>query len=755
MPNPKWILVSNRLPVSVDKLTGKIQQSSGGLVTALLGIDAGTKRTWVGAGQGNLSGPQLNRALRADSNDISYEPVDVPDKLYSEYYNGMCNDVLWPLLHYESQRVYFTSKRWDAYQKVNELFAEGILKVAGKNDLIWIHDFHLFLVPDLVRQARKDLKIGFFLHTPFPSAEIFRQLQVRNEILSGILASDLVGFHDYSYLRHFATSVNELMGGEPELFGLKFKSKRVELGVFPVSIDTNRLHASAAKKPVETKCAELRKSWHGDQVILGIDRLDYIKGIPLRLHAFRRLLETRPEARGRVRLVQIAVPSRIDVPEYADLKAETERLVGEINGAFGTVNYLPIHYHFTSVSNEHLLALYRESDVLYVSSKRDGMNLVAVEYLCCQSERDPGVVVLSEFTGAHSNLSNTLSVNPWDVDAAAATLWKAITLPRSERVALHAPMLEYLLSYTATEWARSFTDSLAVAKRETALQSDTVHIDSELPQAVRKALKQAAVSDKPIVFASGLTGLFAADPKEDFAGPFRFPQALRQLQLLTTNEKVHCVIISGRDPRVLDRQLRNIKCDRAAEYGAFYRPFNGKWKALPSVPFSSWIAQVNKLMTAAARRTPGTVVERRRSSLLWSYRSAPPGFGEYQARRLYYDLRSGLANLPVFVEHRRKGIEVRPNECQKGHFVRWYLRNDTPLKRALVVAIGDDETDEDLFKAINERGGISIKVGSGLTAAQYRIGGQSELPRLLNLLRTELLDGGAKASKAPKVRRRK
>lgn len=733
MPTPKWILVSNRLPVSLDKRTGNIQRSSGGLVTALLGIDSGTQRVWVGAGQGNISRNELNRALRKAGDEITYDPVHIADDLYADYYNGMCNDVLWPLLHYESQRVYFNPKRWNAYKKVSALFAEAVLRNARSGDLVWIHDFHLFLVPELVRQVRPDLRIGFFLHTPFPSAEIYRQLPVRKEILHGVLASDLVGFHDYSYLRHFATSVNELLGGEPELFALKFKSRRVELGVFPVSINTQQLHQSAVRAPIRKLAGKLRQSWNDDQVILGIDRLDYIKGIPLRLQAFRRLLESEPRARGRVRLVQIAVPSRIDVPEYADLKAETERLVGEINGAFGTVDYLPIHYHFTSVTHDHLLALYRESDVLYVSSTRDGMNLVAVEYLCCQDEENPGVVVLSEFTGAHSNLSNTLSVNPWDIDAAAATLWQAITLPRGERVSLHKPMLEYLLSYSATEWARSFTDSLVAAQNKKNKTREPELIRARLPRAFTATLKDLKKGDRPILLASGFTGVLANDPKDDEQE--RRPAVLKQLRLLVSNLNAKCVVVSGRDSRALDRSLRTIRCDRAAEYGAFFRAYPDKWKALPSVPYGSWFPQVTRLMEDAARRTPGTSVHKRRSALIWSYKGAPSEFGEYQARRLYYDLRSGLANLPVFVEQRRKAIEVRPNECQKGHFLRWYLRNDPTLKRAFVIAVGDDETDEDLFKSTNERGGISIKVGAGETCAQYRLESRDDVSRFLEMLR--------------------
>lgn len=319
------------------------------------------------------------------------------------------------------------------------------------NDLVWVHDYHLMLLPAMLREeignSKKNVKFGFFLHTPFPSSEIYRILPVRNEILLGLLHCDLIGFHTYDYARHFLSSCSRILGLATTPNGVEFQGKIVTVGAFPIGIDPEKFAEGLKKPKVQERIATLEKKFQGVKVIVGVDRLDYIKGVPQKLHALEVFLTEHPEWIGRVVLVQVAVPSRGEVEEYQNLRAVVNELVGRINGKFGTVEFMPIHFMHKSVAFEELIALYNISDVCLVSSTRDGMNLVSYEYIATQQDRH-GVMILSEFTGAAQSLNGSIIVNPWNTEELADAIHDAVTMSDEHRLANYQKLAKYVNKYT-------------------------------------------------------------------------------------------------------------------------------------------------------------------------------------------------------------------------------------------------------------------------------------------------------------------
>ena len=400
--------------------------------------------------------------------------------------------MLWPALHYELNRVRYEQDHLEDYRKVNKIFCQKILKLAKKNDLIWVHDYHLFLLPGyLKKKLNKTNKIGFFLHVPFPSSEMYRQLTPRREILTELIKADLIGFHDFSYLRHFSRTVYDIIGLTTTQMEIKGEGVHAKLGVFPVSIPTKDLikNGQTKKTQAEIKRINLKgnKKMH---YLLGVDRLDYTKGIPQKLDAFEHFLETNPSYQGRVQLIQIAVPTRTEVEEYVELRQEVEQKVGAINGKYAKINYTPIKYINRSVSLNELLALYRSTDALFVTSLRDGMNLVCLEYVVSQEDKSSGVVLLSEFAGAKATLSHALSINPHNLEKTSLKIKMALEMPKEEKNKRNSIMKNYLLGYDSSHWAEDFMNSLDNIKIEKGHFSKNLDHFTHLQMVKKKAKNQ-------------------------------------------------------------------------------------------------------------------------------------------------------------------------------------------------------------------------------------------------------------------------
>ncbi|CAG5160132.1 uncharacterized protein ALTATR162_LOCUS5745 [Alternaria atra] len=462
----RLLLVSNRLPITIKRSDeGKydMSMSSGGLVSGLSGLSKTTTFQWYG--WPGLEVPEdetegLNAQLKEKYNAV---PVMLDDELADRHYNGFSNEIMWPLFHYHPGEITFDESAWDAYTEANRLFAKAVAKDVQDNDMVWVHDYHLMLMPAMLREelgnTKKNVKIGFFLHTPFPSSEIYRILPVRNEILLGVLHCDLIGFHTYDYARHFLSSCSRILGLATTPNGVEFQGKVVTVGAFPIGIDPEKFDEGLQKPKVQERIAALEKKFQGVKLIVGVDRLDYIKGVPQKLHALEVFLTEHPEWIGKVVLVQVAVPSRQDVEEYQNLRAVVNELVGRINGKFGTIEFMPIHFMHKSVSFDELIALYAVSDVCLVSSTRDGMNLVSYEYIATQEKRH-GVMILSEFTGAAQSLNGSLIVNPWNTEELADAIHDAVTMGDEQRSLNYQKLSKYVRKYTSAWWGESFVTEL-------------------------------------------------------------------------------------------------------------------------------------------------------------------------------------------------------------------------------------------------------------------------------------------------------
>jgi trehalose 6-phosphate synthase/phosphatase len=459
------IIVSNRLPVTASVVDGELRlaRSVGGLATGLNSHHERSGGLWIGwpGGTEALAGidpAELARRLAA----LGTVPVMFSADEIARYYGHMSNGVLWPLFHYQVDQIPLHVTDWDVYEMANARFADAVVANHRPGDRVWVHDYQLMLVPALVRQRIPDARIGFFLHIPFPSSEVFATLPSRAAVLRGLLGADLVGFHTAAYARHFTSTVQRVLGVPTQPGGTPIRiqhgGRETEVNVFPMGVDAAALSARARSGAVSV-VLERTRSPANMALFLGVDRLDYTKGIPRRLLAFEQLLLRHPELHERVRLVQLAVPSREAVGAYQRIRRQVDGLVGRINGAFGSARWTPIHYLYRSVSKDELLALYRAAAVMLVTPIRDGMNLVAKEFVAARVDED-GVLVLSEFVGAAAELSAALAVNPYDVDGSAEVYYRALTMPHAERRSRMQAMRARVAAYDVHTWSASFLDAL-------------------------------------------------------------------------------------------------------------------------------------------------------------------------------------------------------------------------------------------------------------------------------------------------------
>jgi trehalose 6-phosphate synthase/phosphatase len=442
-----------------------VHPSSGGLATGLRIPHQRSGGLWIGW-PGDITHLNDDQALQLDEQlrDMQVVPVRLDQDEQRIYYEHICNGVLWPLCHDRIDQLPLHVDGWDVYERVNQRFADLVVEHYQPGDLIWIHDYHLLRLPKLLRDRLPDARIGFFLHIPFPTPEIFFTLPTRRWLVEGIMGADLVGFHTRRYRGHFTAALRRLFGIEPKADGsVLWSSRRVALGIFPMGVDAADIAARAADPVVLDERAALRSGV--DRLLVGIDRLDYSKGIPRRLLAFERLLHNHPEWRERVRLIQVAVPSRSAVRAYRRFRRDVDALVGRINGELATPAWSPVHYIYNTVAESTLLALYRAADAMLVTPVRDGMNLVAKEFVASRVDED-GVLVLSEFAGAVDELEDALIVNPYDIDSVADALHAALTMAGMERRARMRTLRAQVMEHDVHRWAADFLDALAKTRRK-------------------------------------------------------------------------------------------------------------------------------------------------------------------------------------------------------------------------------------------------------------------------------------------------
>jgi len=730
----RLLIVSNRLPVRVvTKADGspQIEPSSGGLATGLSAPHERTNGLWIGW-PGELTGAddeqraEIDRALH----ERRLVPVPLTAEEVKRYYEEFSNGVLWPLFHYLLYALPHEASGFDVYRHVNERFADVVAAHWRPGDRIWVHDYQLLLVPELVRRRCPGARVGFFLHIPFPSSEIFRMLPHREALLRGMLGADVLGFHTASYLRHFASSALRVLGAPSEVDRVRWAGREVRLGAFPMGIDAASFAETALEPAVEREARELRAS--GDtRILLGVDRLDYTKGIPRRLLAYERLLERHPELREKVRLVQVAVPSREDVDAYQTFRSQADELIGRIHGAFATARWVPVHWMYRGFSHEEVVALYRSADVMLVTPIRDGMNLVAKEFVASRTDGD-GVLVLSEFAGAASELAEALQVNPFDIEGMAATFHRALVMPEPERRSRMAALRRRVLAADVHRWAARFLAALDEAP--SASGAEVAAGTAYTPEGRLEELAARLRAEAQVVLLLDYDGtLVPIQRTPALATP---GDALRELLARLAGRPgfdVH--VVSGRAPEVLERWLGDLPVSLHGEHGLWSRPAGGAWqqRETPPVP---WMDRVRAVLEDFSARTPGSLLERKTASLAWHWRAAAPEYGERQARELRIHLTEMLSNLPVELLAGDKVLEIRPHGVHKGQIVREVLETAPP--GAPVVALGDDRTDEDLFAALPD-GAIAIHVGPAPSVAPLRV---ADVGAALGFLRSLLAPPG-------------
>ncbi|HEX9513626.1 MAG TPA: bifunctional alpha,alpha-trehalose-phosphate synthase (UDP-forming)/trehalose-phosphatase [Puia sp.] len=728
----RLIIISNRLPFSLDREGDKvnIRQSSGGLVSAIKSYFENTaaqkgeltEKLWMGV----ADFPQEDWELAAShiaGLEFAVIPVFADKELYDKYYNGFSNSVLWPLFHYFSNLVNYEAQYFDAYIQVNQLFADTLIPLLEPGDQVWVHDYQLMLLPRLLRSKKPEATIGFFLHIPFPSYEIFRLLpsEWKSTLLQGVMGADLIGFHTYDYVQHFLHSVKMLLGVDNYFHNLQYQDRIVRIDLFPIGIDYNKFHEAANNPEIREICNKIRSGNLEDKkIIFSVDRQDYTKGLMHRLSGFEYFLQKYPEWHGKVVFILNIVPSRSDIPAYLERKKMIEEKIGAINGKFSSLSWQPVIYRYNHLAFNEMVALYQAADVALITPLRDGMNLVAKEYVAsCASGR--GVLILSELAGAASELSEAILVNPTDVEDVASSITRALAMPVYEQRNRLSLMQRRLQEYDVIKWVNDFMDQLTQVKQEQRKQKVKI-LDDKAIAGIRQHYR-GTKNRCLLLDYDGTLVPFTRLPSE--AAP---DNAVKEMLLrLTGDPKNHVIVISGRDVSSLDRWLGMLPITLIAEHGASFRMRNNAWQQMVSVS-DLWKEEIRRIMQLYVIRCAGSFIEEKTNTIAWHYRNTQTGLGFSRSRELLNTLSQLIQNTTLQVIDGNKVVEVRIAGFDKGAAS---LKIVNEVDPDFVLCIGDDTTDEDMFKALAGEA-YTIKVTNGASAAQYTILSQQQVLPLLN-----------------------
>ncbi|MCD6319901.1 MAG: bifunctional alpha,alpha-trehalose-phosphate synthase (UDP-forming)/trehalose-phosphatase [Candidatus Desulfofervidaceae bacterium] len=721
------IIVSNRLPFSVIKKNNRInfQTSAGGLATGLGSVYKAYNALWVG-----WPGIVLEKLKEKEKEQITEKlkiehnyPIFLSQKDVDNYYHGFSNKILWPLFHYFSSYTSYSDTFWEAYKRVNKAFCKAVLNVATEDDVIWIHDYHLMLLPRLIREQMPKVSIGFFLHIPFPSFEIFRLLPWRREILEGMLGADLIGFHTYDYALHFLNSVRRLLGYEHTIGQIIADNRVIKVDTFPMGIDCEKFAQAVSTTAVKKEIKKIRKKIGERKVILSVDRLDYTKGIPQRLEAFETFLGKYPRYREKVNLVLVVVPSRIKVEYYMALKKQIDELVGRINGKYGTIGWVPVWYLYRCLSFHPLVALYNVADIALITPLRDGMNLIAKEFVASKTE-GKGVLILSEMAGAVKELGEAIVINPNNKAEIVKAMKEALTMLEEEQNERIRIMQNRLQRYNIVKWANDFMDKLIQMKK----------VQQEVCGERLTATKKEKLINDYIKSSHRLILLDYDGTLVPFAErPERAKPDTHLLQLLASlaqEKKNEIVIISGRDKNTVEKWFGSLGIALIAEHGVWIKEKNGTWEMIEPLQ-NDWKEEIKPVLETYVDRTPGSFIEEKEYSLVWHYRKADPELTLVRARELKDALLHLTTNLNLGILEGNKVIEVKNVGINKG---RAALKWTSKQKWDFILAIGDDWTDEDVFLILPERA-YSIKVGIGYSKAKFTVPSYRKVRELLKELK--------------------
>ena len=729
----KTIIISNRLPLQInisDKKQIEVTPSVGGLATGLKSFHQEGDSIWIGwTGMAAEDVPaSLQEQVNSEVQKQRCIPVSLTSEEIEKFYYGFSNRTVWPLFHYFMEYTEFQPDHWEAYKQVNEKYAEAVLEHLEDDDVVWVHDYQLLLLPEYIRKRNSKVTIGFFNHIPFPSSEVFRTLPWREEILRGMLGADLIGFHTYDYERHFLRSVNRILRYDINFNSVNIGSRIVRSDSFPMGIDYKKFRKAAedhsAQPHSENSDIQKKLDYHkyvtrNTKLILSIDRLDYTKGIANRIRAFGYFLEKYPEYQERVRLIMLAVPSRTNVPQYQLLKKEIDELVGRINGKFATINWTPIWYFFRSMPFDNLIDLYTSSDVALITPTRDGMNLVAKEYIATRIDQT-GVLILSEMAGAAHELNEALIINPNNFEQIVDTIKVALEMPEEEQVRRNKLLQKRLKRYNVEKWAKDFMKSLRATK-----DSRKAFKTIELTDNVKKDLfDKYSASQRRILFLDYDGTLRKFVDKPDEAMPDQ--ELLQLITRLAEQKNTRVVLISGRDKETLGTWWKDVPIELISEHGVWNRPVNEKWQLTENLN-NNWMGSVRPVLETYVDRTPGTFIEEKNFSLAWHYRKANPELGEVRANELSAVLKDMISNHGLSVLQGNKVLEIKNSGVNKGKAANKLLVE----KYDFIFAIGDDWTDEYLFTELPDHT-VTVKVGMNKTEAKYCIDDVEEVRELLD-----------------------
>jgi len=719
------ILVSNRLSVSVEKKKGKLEfkASMGGLATGLSSLDQKDEMLWIG--WPGLPADELAREdtremvpiLREKYNSI---PVDLNREQLKSFYYGFCNNIIWPLFHYFPSYATYDNSLWESYRRVNSIYLEKVLEAAGGDDTIWIHDYQLMLLPQMIREQVPEARIGFFLHIPFPSFEVFRLLPWRTEILTGLLGADLIGFHAYDYARHFISSVRRLLNVENNMGYVQHEHRLSRVDVFPMGIDYKKYSVALSDGDVKKRMSKAAAELKGFKVILSVDRLDYTKGIPERLRAYELLLEQNPRYREKVVLLLIAVPSRTKVHRYRALKKEVDELISTINGKYGTLGWVPIHYFYRGFPFDHLSAFYGLADVLLVTPLRDGMNLVAKEFVA--THRDSGgVLILSETAGSAREMGEALLINPNNSEEIAAALKTALEMDEGEQVERNAVMNERLSRYDVAAWTKDFLNKLSQVREvqdSYLMKRMAGSFRDELIACYKQAETRLIILDY-----DGTLMPFRPRPRK--AAPDR--ELLDILGALASDSANDVVVASGRMRQVMNDWFGSINVSLIACHGAWLKPKGGQWR-LSETLSNEWKEQLLPIFQLFKDRTPGSTVEEKDYALAWHYRNAEPELAALRASEFKEILFSYTGDLNLDVLEGKSVLEIKPVNVSKARTVSTWLSGNS---WRFILAAGDDNNDEVMFSQLPANA-YTIKIGLDISEARYYLESPAQLRRLLS-----------------------
>ncbi len=727
----RLVIVAYRLPFKFVKSKEgfKAIQNAGGLVSAILALSENFKKNkttlvnnkilWSGVGD------HLPEQGKIENEHFDIVPVRIPARLNDQFYGGFSNDLIWPLFHYFSSYSVVKNNYFEAYKDANALFCEEIVKHIKPGDFVWVHDYQLLLLPEMIRQKVPDATIGFFLHIPFPSYEIFRQLPRpwRDELIKGMLGADLIGFHTHDYTQHFIKSVKRTTGNECRQNVIYTPNKVVKADAFPIGIDYDKFHQASYDKAVLKEKDKVRRSLGEQKLIFSVDRLDYTKGLLSRLLGFETFLEKNPGWRSRVVFNMVVVPSRDSIEKYKEMKKEIESTVGRINGRFSTLSWRPLVYQYKSLSFNELIALYDMSDVGLITPLRDGMNLVAKEFVASQRE-NLGALILSEMAGAAAELNEALIINPADNNEIAEAILAALEMSPQEKKTRVERMQNRIASYNVFTWAHDFFNQTYEIKS----QQNMMRVKFINPAITGKIATAYQEAERRILFLDydGTLVAFAKYPELAVIDK----NTLKIVKKLTSDPRNHIVIISGRGKEFLEKQFGNVPVTLVAEHGYFIRKAGEDWESTISAD-AQWKETVMPILQEYVDRCNGTFIEEKTGSLAWHYRNADMDFAQLRLNELRDDLAEIIRHKTDFeILEGHKVLEVKSGKYDKGQAAAVLIAKEY---YDFILAAGDDKTDEFLFQAIPDFG-HTIRVGLSPSFARYNVPDTDSLLALLQAL---------------------